>query len=177
MEEFAESLATLRSAIDSPLLEFEEVPPPSRMAPFTAALVMRTMANDGREPLAQGRFVILHDPDEQAGWNGTYRLVAQLRSQVDPEMGHDPLLTEALWAWTDDCLLEEGAAYHDLTGTVTREFSESFGGLSLRGSTLNVEIRASWTPSTTDLGAHLRAWTDLMLRTSGVASQRFLEGV
>ena len=79
MEEFAESLATLRSAIDSPLLEFEEVPPPSRMAPFTAALVMRTVANDGREPLAQGRFVILHDPDEQAGWNGTYRLVAQLR--------------------------------------------------------------------------------------------------
>ena len=87
MEEFAESLATLRRATDNPLLEFEEVPPPSRMAPFTAALVMRTLANDGREPLAQGRFVILHDPDEQAGWNGTYRLVAQLRSQVDPEMG------------------------------------------------------------------------------------------
>lgn len=176
-EDFIRALLSLRDAPRHTRIELAEVPPPRKLAPFTAALVMRTLDEEFSEPLASGRLVVLHDPDGQTGWNGDFRLVAQLRSHVDPEMGHDPLLAEALWAWADECLGDAGAGYHDLTGTVTREMSESFGGLVLRGSALNVEMRASWTPATPDLGPHLVAWSDLMLRTCGVSSQRFLEGV
>lgn len=138
---------------------------------------MRTLAEEFGEPAATGRFVVLHDPGGQPGWNGDFRVVAQIRSHIDPEMGTDPLLAEALWGWADECLFQAGAGYHDLAGTVTRELSEAFGGLELKGSTLNVEIRASWTPSPPDLAPHLSAWTDLMTRTAGVAASRFLEGV
>ncbi|WP_115727414.1 DUF3000 domain-containing protein [Actinomyces culturomici] len=176
-EDFIEALLSLRNAPRNPRIELEEVPPPRRLAPFTAALAMRTLDEEFSEPLATGRFVVLHDPDGQHGWNGTFRIVAQLRSHIDPEMGNDPLLAEALWAWADECLVDAGAAFHDLTGTVTRETSEAFGGLVLRGSTLNVEMRASWTPDSPSIGEHLVGWSDLVLRTCGVASQRFLEGV
>ncbi|MBF1736082.1 MAG: DUF3000 family protein, partial [Trueperella pyogenes] len=109
------------------------------------------------------------------GWNGPFRLVTQLRAQIDADMSSDPLLSEALWNWTHDCLEERGAGFHDLTGTVSKEVSESFGGLLLMGSTLAVEIRASLTPNTPWIGEHLLAWQDLMCRIAGVENQRFLE--
>lgn len=176
-EAFRLALLGLREASGRTDVEFEEVPPPRGLAPLTAALAMRTLAEEFGEPAATGRFVVLHDPGGQPGWNGYFRIVAQIRSHIDPEMGTDPLLAEALWGWADECLFQAGAGYHDLAGTVTRELSEAFGGLELKGSTLNVEIRASWTPSPPDLAPHLSAWTDLMTRTAGVAASRFLEGV
>ncbi len=176
-EAFVEALLSLRRSPRHRAIEIEEVPPPRRLAPFTAALALRTLDEESGEPLASGRFVVLHDPAGQIGWNGEFRLIAQLRSAIDPDMGRDPLLAEALWSYADDCLAEAGAGYHDLTGTVTREISESFGGLRLRGSAFAAEIRASWTPDSPDIGAHLVAWEDLMARTSGAVAPRFLEGV
>ncbi len=175
--DFVTALLSLRDSPRDPHVLLEEVPPPRRLAPFTAALAMRTRDENNEQPLASGRLVVLHDPQGQVGWNGTFRLVAQLRSQIDPEMGHDPLLGEAIWGWAAECLDEAGAGLHDLTGTVTRELSESFGGLVLRGSSLFVELRASWSPNTAHLGEHLQGWADLMCRTSGVITEHFLEGV
>ncbi len=169
------ALLSLRETPRNPEIELAEVPSPRRMAPWTAALALRTSREDHDQPLATGRLVVLHDPDEQIGWNGTFRLVAQLRAQIDTEMGGDPLLGEAVWSWAHDCLNRAGAGYHDMTGTITRELSESFGGLQLRGATLHVELRASWTPATPYLGEHLRAWSDLLCRTSGIAPQHYLE--
>ena len=173
-EDFRTALMSLRGAVH-PHVEIEEVPAPRALAPFTAALALRTthMAHD--EALAFGRFIVLHDPNGQMGWNGPFRLVTQLRAQIDADMSSDPLLSEALWNWTHDCLEERGAGFHDLTGTVSKEVSESFGGLLLMGSTLAVEIRASLTPNTPWIGEHLLAWQDLMCRIAGVENQRFLE--
>ena len=174
-EDFTTALLSLRDAAH-PLVMREEIPAPSRLAPWSAALAIRTQAEAHDEALGLGRFIVLHDPDGQAGWNGDFRLVMQLRAQIDAEMGTDPLLSEALWHWAHDCLDERGAGFHDLTGTVTREMSESFGGLILRGSTLYVEIRTSLTPNTPWIGEHLLAWQDFMCRITGVDSHRFLEG-
>lgn len=176
-EAFSLALLDLRHASMRTDIDYEEVPPPRTLAPFAAALAMRTRAEEYGEPAATGRFLVLHDPCGQAGWNGDFRIVAQIRSHIDPEMGTDPLLSEALWGWADECLFHAGADYHDLAGTVTRELSESFGGLELKGSTLNVEVRASWTPQLPDLSAHLHAWSDFMARAAGVVASRFLEGV
>ena len=102
-EDFRTALMSLRGAVH-PHVEIEEVPAPRALAPFTAALALRTtqMAHD--EALAFGRFIVLHDPNGQMGWNGPFRLVTQLRAQIDADMSSDPLLSEALWNWTHDCL-------------------------------------------------------------------------
>lgn len=176
-EAFVTALLSLRDAPINPHVEIEEVPGPSKLAPWTAALAMRTVHRAHDQSLGSGRFVILFDPDTQAGWNGQFRLVAQLRAQIDPEMGNDPMIGEGLWNWAHDCLEDAGAGYHDMTGTVTREVSESFGGLTLRGSTLYVELRASWTPSTPYLGEHLVAWNSLLCHVAGVESDQFLHEV
>ncbi len=176
-DDFVSALLSLREAPRNPEVELEEVPAPGRLAPWTAALALRTVREDHGQPLASGRLVVLHDPGTQPGWNGEFRVVAQLRTQVDPEMGSDPLLGEAVWGWALECLDDAGAQVHDVTGTVTREASESFGGLHLRGAALHVELRASWTPATPDLGEHLVAWSDLLCRTSGITPSHYLEGV
>lgn len=169
-DDFRVALLSLRDVQRIPAIHLSEVPAPRALAPYTAALSLHTQEEDHDSPLATGRFVILHDPDSQAGWNGTFRLVAQMRTQIDEEMGADPLLSEAIWHWCHDCLEEAGAGYHSLTGTVTKEVSESYGGLVLTGSRLCVELRASWTPVTPYLGEHLHAWMTLMGRTSGIIS-------
>ncbi|QWW20444.1 DUF3000 domain-containing protein [Schaalia sp. 19OD2882] len=176
-EDFITALYSLREAATNPLVQYEEVPSPTRLAPWTAALALRTIAEDHSQPRSSGRFVVLYDPEGQPGWNGEFRLVAQLRSQIEPEMGEDPILPRGVWNWAHDCLEEAGAGFHDLTGTVTRELSESFGGLELRGATMHVELRASWTPNTPWIGEHLNAWADLMCRSSGALATTFLEGI
>ena len=172
------ALLSLRQADHLAHILLEEVPPPRRLAPFTAALAMRTTDEDeAGQPLSTGRMVILHDPVEQIGWNGTFRVVCQLRAQVDAEMIGDPLLPEGVWGWMLDCLETARAGFHDITGTVTREMSEAFGGLELRGSSLFVDVRASWTPNSEYLGEHLSGWADVMRRTAGIVPTRHLEGV
>ncbi|QQC44712.1 DUF3000 family protein [Schaalia meyeri] len=177
-ERFVRALLSLRQADHLPHILLEEVPSPRGLAPFAAALAMRTTdEDDAGQPLSTGRIVILHDPVEQIGWNGTFRMVGQLRTQIDSEMIADPLLAEGVWGWTHDCLDAAGAGFHDLTGTVTREISEAFGGLELRGSSLFVDVRASWTPNSEYLGEHLSGWADVMRRTAGIVPTRHLEGV
>lgn len=175
-DDFVSALLSLRGAPRNPEVELEEVPPPRRLAPWTAALAMHTVREEHDQPLASGRLVVLHDPATQPGWNGEFRVVAQLRTQIEAEMGADPLLGEAVWGWALDCLDDAGADFHDVTGTVTREVSESFGGLRLRGAVVHVELRASWTPTSPRLGEHLVAWSDLLCRTSGITPSHYLEG-
>ncbi|MCD4549470.1 DUF3000 domain-containing protein [Schaalia sp. lx-260] len=175
--DFVTALLSVRDAAQHPLMEYEEIPAPTRLAPWNAALTLRTREENYAQPRSTGRFVILHDPHTQPGWNGTFRVVAHMRSQIDAEMCNDPLLSEAIWHWAHDCLEEAGAGYHDITGTVTREISESFGGLDLRGATLHVELRASWTPYTAYLGEHLSAWSELMCRTAGITAAQHIIGV
>ena len=139
--------------------------------------VTGVVKDEAGQPLSTGRIVILHDPVGQIGWNGTFRVVSQLRAQIDADMMGDPLLAEGVWGWTLDCLHAAGAGLHDLTGTVTREMSETFGGLELRGSSLFVDVRASWTPNSEHLGEHLSGWADVMRRTAGIVPARHLEGV
>ena len=54
------------------------------------------------------------------------------------------------------------------SGTVTRTASQSFGSISDRPPSGDVEIRASWTPLTPDVGAHLAAWGDVLVQVAGL---------
>ncbi|WP_156250668.1 DUF3000 domain-containing protein [Pseudactinotalea terrae] len=167
--DFEAALLSLRGHRLRPELHLEEVPAPTRIAPY--ALALTGEVNRTRDPddlLGSGRFVVLYDPEGQDAWNGDFRAIIMGRARMEPEVAQDPMLGEVGWAWLTDALAECGAEYHSLSGTVTRVLSETFGGLELRGGEVEIEVRASWTPGTTDLGPHLRAWALLLSQVSGL---------
>jgi hypothetical protein len=121
--------------------------------------------------LASGRLVLLHDPAGHEAWQGTFRVVTYVRADVEPEMAIDPLLAGVGWAWLTEALGAHDADFIAASGTVTRVTSESFGGMASEPASAQVEIRASWTPVTSQkapMGSHLLAWCDLLCTTAGL---------
>lgn len=169
-EEFIDALLSLRSVGRRDDIDVEEVPAPRKIAPYAAALRAFTVAEDDEIPIATGRFVVLYDPQGQPGWNSNFRIIIHVRSQMDPELGTDPLLGEVVWSWAHDALDAAGANARDMNGTVTRELSETFGGLKLSRSDVEIEMRASWSPATNDLGPHMAAWLNLIAHTAGTCA-------
>lgn len=167
--EFQQALLSLRGHGLRPELRLEEVPPPTRIAPYAVALTAEVNPTPDPETLlGSGRFVVLYDPAGQDAWDGRFRVIAMGRARLEPELGADPFLGEVGWAWLTDALRDEHADYHSLSGSVTRVLAESFGGLELRKFDVEIEIRASWTPGSTDLSAHLRAWALMACSAAGL---------
>jgi Protein of unknown function (DUF3000) len=154
----------------------EEIPAPQRLAPFAYAVSAdltdpRLVDSDGElEDIATGRFVLLHDPEGQETWEGTFRCVTFVRSALETEMESDPLLPDVGWSWFMDALRNSGAPFVAPSGTVTRVMSASYGQLSTSDETSEIEIRASWTPANAhDLLKHVGVWLDLMASAAGLA--------
>ncbi len=91
-----------------------------------------------------------------------------VRATLEPELAADPLLADVAWSWVTEILEASSAGAHALGGTVTRVLSQSFGALGSTPDAVDLEIRASWTPQDTDLGAHLAVWADLMTTAGGL---------
>ena len=164
--EFAEALASIRGVLVRPEVVLEETPAPQRLSPYAVALQAEVVLDD--EEAASGRFVLLHDPEGQEPWDGDFRVVTFAKGTVELDIAQDPMLTEVGWSWLVEALDDRGAGFRAESGTVTRTASESFGAISDRSPSGDVEIRASWTPTSTDLGAHLRAWTDVLAQVAGL---------
>lgn len=188
-DDFAAALDDLRrQALRSPV-RLTEIPAPRRVAPFSVALegdvppgapagtgpAARGGDPDHDDPLATGRFVLLHDPAGQDTWEGTFRVVTLVRASLEPEMAADPLLADVAWSWVGECLesvgLDPGTGTVAHGGTVTRVMSQSYGALADTPDAVDLEIRASWTPVDTRIGAHLEAWAALLTLAAGVPPQ------
>ncbi len=168
-EEFRNAVRGMRAARLRPEILTEEMPAPQRIAPFSSALAADVTV-DGEE-VGGGRLVLLHDPDGNDAWEGTFRCVAYARSEIDPEQVTDPMLAGVGWSWLTGALEAHGAAYLAPSGTVTCVASQSFGGLSAEGATGQIEIRASWTPVgdvALAIGAHVEAWGEVMCAAAGL---------
>jgi len=167
--DFEEALKSLRGHRLRPELRLEEVPPPTRIAPYALALTGEVNpTGDPDDFLGNGRFVVLYDPEGQEAWNGDFRIIVMARARLEDELGADAMLGEVGWSWLTDALQAEATGHHSLSGTVTRVLSETFGGLELRGGEVEIEIRASWTPTSPDLAPHLRAWALLTCQAAGL---------
>lgn len=169
---FARALPVVRGAVLRPEVLVEEVPAPTRLAPHALALsgdVVPSRADDG-ESVATGRFVLLHDPSGPEPWESTWRVVTYAKAQLEPEMGHDPVLGEVGWSWLTEALTERAVAFTAEAGTVTSVLSESFGALSTTPATAELEVRASWSPlgEPEELAGHLLAWGDLLCTIAGL---------
>ncbi|MFC5656092.1 DUF3000 domain-containing protein [Streptomyces nogalater] len=168
---FRAAVDALRAARPRPQVEVEPTPAPQRLAPFAYAL--EAVVVDGEQELADGRLVLLHDPDGHDAWQGTFRLVTLVRAELEPEMAADPLLPEVCWSWLTGALQARGLAYGEPSGTITRAGSHYFGGLAERPAASQIEIRASWTPreglgGVPDTAAHLTSWCDLLAQVAGL---------
>jgi len=163
---FARAVRGLRSTQPRAEILLEEISPPQRLAPYAFAL-SASVDRDGDE-VANGRLVLLHDPSGHAAWEGTLRLVTYVTAELDAEMATDPFLPEVGWSWVTDALDHQGAHYKAAGGTVTQALSTRFGDLAGNPPTADLEIRASWTPTDTDLGRHLDAWCALLASTAGL---------
>lgn len=168
---FQAAVQALRGSRLRPQIEIEPTRAPQRLAPHAYALEATVV--DGDQDLADGRLVLLHDPDGHDAWRGTFRLVTLVRAELEPEMAADPLLPEVCWSWLTGALAARGLSYGEPSGTVTRASSHYFGGLSERPAASQIEIRASWTPreglgGVPDAAAHLVSWCDLLAQVAGL---------
>lgn len=187
--DFLFALGTLRQARCRSELRLDEIPAPGRLAPFAVALGAEVVVPGGTAPgalhgpaaaalapasggddveLATGRFILLHDPDGSAVWDGEFRVVTYIRAQLEPEMGNDEMLGSVAWTWLVEALENHQAPYRSAGGTATRVLSESFGTLADRPGTIDIELRASWTPAGKDITAHLEAWSDMVCTFAGL---------
>lgn len=166
---FADVVEALKRTTIRPEVSLTEVPAPRRIAPHAVAFSAEILDPKNADVvLGTGRFVLLHDADGQDAWHGTWRIVTFARAELESEMATDPMLGAVGWTWLIESLKDSGAQYGHEAGTVTRVVNESFGAMAGRPSTVELEVRASWTPLTTDIAAHLRAWAVLMCTVAGI---------
>ena len=173
--EFRAAVSSMHAARLRPEVFCEEMPAPQRIAPYAAALSADVTVDD--IDVGTGRIILLHDPAGNDAWEGTYRVVAYSRAEIDLELITDPMLAAVGWSWLTEALEAHGAVYAAASGTVTRVATESFGGMSDDGGTAQIEIRASWTPqpppsaapgAPLDLAPHVEAWGELMCTAAGL---------
>ncbi len=163
---FTAALESIRSVSLRSEITVEETPAPQRLSPYAVALQAEVVVGD--EEVASGRFVLLHDPAGQEPWDGEFRVVSFSKGTVELDIAQDPMLTEVAWSWLLEALDERGALSRAESGTVTRTASQSFGAIEDRPPSGDVEIRASWTPASPDIGPHLLAWADVLARVAGL---------
>jgi hypothetical protein len=183
--DFMTALGTLRRAQCRNELRLEEIPAPSRLAPYAVALGAEVIEPPGfaglvhgsagaalAEPepstLATGRFILLHDPNGSAVWEGTFRIVTYIRAQLEADIGNDSMLGSVAWDWLVEALDKNNTRYRAAGGTATRILSESYGTLGNREDSIDIELRASWTPESADVRAHLEAWSDMVCTFAGL---------
>ena len=149
-------------------IEIGPLPAPAKLAPFAHAL-SATVVGQGEEPEpASGRFILLYDPNGLSAWDGTLRIVIFLTAEIEVELAHDSLLAEVAWSWLDECLGARQARYAALGGTITATSSTRFGDIAGPSRSDDLEIRASWTPHSDDLGGHASAFFDLLALAAGL---------
>lgn len=148
-------------------VELVEVPAPAKLAPYAVAMAAdATDAED--EVLAVGRFILLYDHEYSDIWDGNFRIVTYIRTSLEADLGEDPLMSEVAWTWMVEALDEATATYRQPGGTATRVLSKGFGLLDDQIDSIDLELRASWTPAGDNLNRHLTAWTDMVCTFAGL---------
>lgn len=167
---FRAAIASLTGTRVRPEVHVQPLRPPQRLAPWSYAISADVYDGDGDQAseLATGRLVLLHDPDGVDAWDGQLRLVAFASAELDPQMGVDPMLPAVGWSWLTDALDERGAAYRAAGGTVTQTTSTRFGDIAGPRTSVELELRASWTADTAEMSTHLQAFVDMLCAAGGL---------
>lgn len=163
------------SAVDvRPEISLGPIRPPQRLAPFSHALGAEITPPDSdlvpefSDGDAFGRLILLHDPEGDDAWNGTLRIVAYIQADVEFAMASDPFLPQVAWSWLTEALDELTDEYTALGGTVTSTSSVRYGEISGPPQAHQLELRASWTAVTAELGGHTSAFCQVLAEAAGL---------
>jgi hypothetical protein len=157
-----------------PEIELGPIRPPQRLAPYSYALGAEVKHPDldivpeRSEGDAFGRLILLYDPDGSDAWDGTMRLVAYIQADLDSSEAVDPLLPEVAWSWLADALGSRLEQVTALGGTVTATTSVRYGDISGPPRAHQLELRASWTATTPEVGVHVKAFCEVLEHASGL---------
>jgi hypothetical protein len=168
-QEFLDAVASADAASLRSELRVFETAAPEGLAPFQrawAADVEPQHASSDNE-YGTGRLVFLYDPSAPEAWESAYRMVVFAQAPIEPLMGQDEFLPNVAWSWLIDALDSSGASYFHAAGTTTSVVSTGFGEMESEGSGAQVEVRASWSPTTHDIGPHLEAWSEFVCMLAG----------
>ncbi|WP_072843943.1 DUF3000 domain-containing protein [Rhodococcus tukisamuensis] len=163
----------LRAAVH-PQIEIGPIRPPQRLAPFSYAIGAEVTHPDAdvvtqdSEGDAFGRLILLHDPAGDEAWHGTMRLVAYIQADLDEDLAADPLLPEVAWSWLVDALEARHEPLTALGGTVTATSSVRYGDIAGPPRAHQLELRASWTATTTELAGHVEAFCEVLAYAAGL---------
>lgn len=171
---FREAVATMNAVTVRSEIELGPIRPPQRLAPYSYAIgaevkhPVRDVVPEQPEGDAFGRLILLYDPDGFDAWDGTLRLVAYIQADLDSHEAIDPLLPEVAWSWLADALKSRAEHVTALGGTVTATTSVRYGDISGPPRAHQLELRASWTATTPDLGPHVEAFCEVLEHAAGL---------
>jgi len=164
----------MNAATVRPEIELGPIRPPQRLAPYSYALGAEVknpetdIVPERSEGDAFGRLILLHDPDGSEAWDGTMRLVAYIQADLDSSEAIDPLLPEVAWSWLVEALQQRDDAVTALGGTVTATTSVRYGDISGPPRAHQLELRASWTATSAELGPHVQAFCEVLEHAAGL---------
>ncbi|MFC5939036.1 DUF3000 domain-containing protein [Corynebacterium choanae] len=178
-EPFNTAVASMHAASLRDELAVSTIRPPRRLTPYSHAIgveVEHPLPADGTIPVHSegdtfGRLVLLYDHESEGTWQGDMRLVAFIQADVDHTMAEDQLMPEVVWSWLLEALEQREAEYSVLGGTVTATSSMRFGEIGGPPRAYQLELRASWTPDSTDLTRHVQAFGDVLAATAGLPAE------
>jgi hypothetical protein len=171
---FREAVAAMNAASVRSEIELGPIRPPQRLAPYSYALGAEVQhpevegVPESSEGDAFGRLILLYDPDGSEAWDGTMRLVAYIQADLDATEAFDPLLPEVAWSWLVEALESRTEHVTALGGTVTATTSVRYGDIVGPARGHQLELRASWTPTTTELDVHVHAFCEVLEHAAGL---------
>ncbi|MCV7034785.1 hypothetical protein BMW24_017810 [Mycobacterium heckeshornense] len=171
---FREAVAAMNAASVRAEIELGPIRPPQRLAPYSYALGAEVkhpeldVIPERSEGDAFGRLILLYDPDGSEAWDGTMRLVAYIQADLDPSEAVDPLLPEVAWSWLVEALETRADHVLALGGTVTATTSVRYGDISGPPRAHQLELRASWTAASPEIGTHVEAFCEVLEHAAGL---------
>ena len=169
-EAFKLAVESISSVAFREELTVRQIDSPSGVAPYSYALAADVLIaeHEHESQHGTGRFILLYDPAEPESWSGPFRVVAFAQAPLEAEIGLDPFLANVAWSWLTDALTIREADYFNASGTATRILSTGFGELADAGEGAQIELRASWSPASPQMGEQAEAWGELLCMLSGL---------
>jgi hypothetical protein len=148
-------------------ISLTQIPSPAGIAPesiaISAEIVHQTASDHG-----VSRLVFCRDTQIPEGWNSEFRVIGYAKSPIELEMAKDDYTAALPWEWLKDSLAAEKAGFAHEAGTTTTVISTGHGALIAQPQHAELEIRASWAPTSFDLASHLSGWIELLALISGL---------
>ncbi|QPK94520.1 DUF3000 family protein [Actinomyces sp. zg-332] len=180
-QDFVRALESIKSYSLPKFVHVQEVPLKPTVSPYCAGLTAHISSSESM--FADGKFILLYDPQTQVGWDSTFRIIVMFSSILTQDLIEEHLIGQVAWSWLTESLDTYTNNYVNLNGTVTKHHTDSFGGLRLKDQQGKIEIRASWSPifkSTEDinLSSHLHGFFNMLETLSGRAlSSPYLQAI